>query len=45
MLEAHITSIVFNWNDVSYKPNAQTTDFKTSQFTFELPGLVLYALS
>ena len=45
MLETHITSIVFNWNDVSYKPNAETIDVKTSQFTFELPGLVLYALS
>ena len=44
MLETHITSIVFNWNDVSYKANPQTIDFLTSQLTFELLGLVLYPL-
>ena len=44
MLETDITSIVFNWNDVSYKANAQTIDFVTSQFFFELLGLVLYPL-
>ena len=42
MLETHITSIVFNWNDVSYNTDAQTIDFVTSEFTFELLGLVLY---
>ena len=42
MLETHITSVAFNWNDVSYKANAQTIYFLTSQFTFELLGLVLY---
>ena len=42
MLETHITSIVFNWNDISYNTDAQTIDFVTSEFTFELLGLVLY---
>ena len=43
MLETHITSVDFNWNDVRCKGvNAQTIDFVTSRFTFELPGLVLY---
>ena len=44
MLETHITSIAFNWNDDSYKANVQTIDFVTSQFTFVLLGLVLYPL-
>ena len=39
-----VTSIVFNWNNVSYKTNAQSIDFVTSQFTFELLGLMLYPL-
>ena len=30
MLETHITAVVFNWKDVSYKANAQTIDFVTS---------------
>ena len=42
MLETHIISIVFNWNDVSYNTNAQAIDFVTSEFTFKLLGLVLY---
>ena len=42
MLETHITSIVFNWNDVSYNTDAQIIDFVTSEFTFELLELVLY---
>ena len=29
MLETHITSIVFNWNDVVYNTNAQAIDFVT----------------
>ena len=44
MLETYITSIFFNWNDVSYEANAQAIYFATSQFTFELLGLVLYPL-
>ena len=39
-----VTSIVFNWDDVSYKTNAQFIDFVASQFTFELLGLMLYPL-
>ena len=39
-----VNSIVFNWNDVSYKTNAQFIDFVASQFTFELLGLMLYPL-
>ena len=42
MLETHIISVVFNWNDVIYKSNGQSIDSVTSQFTFELLGLVLY---
>ena len=42
MLETHITPVVCNWDDVSYKAKAQTIDFVTSQFTFELLGLLLY---
>ena len=45
ILETHITSAVFNWNDVSYNTNTQTIDFVTSQLTFELLGLVLYPFS
>ena len=37
MLETHITSTVFNWNDVSYNTDAQTIDFEISEFSFELP--------
>ena len=44
MLETDITSMVINWNYVSYKANAQTIDFVTSHFTFELLGLGLYPL-
>ena len=44
-LDTHITSVFFNWNDVSFKDNAQTIDFVTSQFTFELLGLVLHPFS
>ena len=42
MLEIQINSLVLNWNDVSYKAIAQTIDFVTSQFSFELLWLVLY---
>ena len=42
MLETHITPVVCNCDDVSYKAKAQTIDFVTSQFTFELLGLLLY---
>ena len=42
MLETHIILVVFNWNDVIYKANGQSIDSVTSQFTFELLGLVLY---
>ena len=42
MLATHITPVVCNWDDVSYKAKAQTIDFVTSQFTFELLGLLLY---
>ena len=42
MLETHITSVAFNWNDVCYKLNAKTIDFVTPQFTFELLAVVLY---
>ena len=42
MLETRNTSLDFNWNDVRYKATAQTIDFVTSQFTFQLLGLVLY---
>ena len=30
MLETHITLIVFNYNDASYKAHAQTIDFVAS---------------
>ena len=42
MLEIHITPVVFNRTDVTYRANAQTLDFVTSQFTLELLGLVPY---
>ena len=42
MIETYIASVVFNWNNLSYKLNAQTIDFESSQFTFELLGLLLY---
>ena len=45
MLEIQINSLVLNWNDFSYKAIAQTVDFVTSQFSFELLALVLYPFS
>ena len=42
MLETHINSAFFNWNDASYKASAQTIDFVTSQVLFQLLGLVLH---
>ena len=42
MLDIQINSLALDWNDVSYKAIPQTIDFVTSQFSFELLGLVLY---
>ena len=36
--------VVFNWNGVSCKANAQTINFVTSQFTFGLLESLLYSL-